>query len=167
MMPEQVGLGCLRTVAEQAIEKRASKQYPFMDSVSVLALGSFLSSCPDIFQWWIVSWKYKPNKPFPHPDLFWYIVTAIGKQTRAGSVNILLCPWVFTLRWIFFSTLQTLCLRCGCLCPRFCAGDLAQTGSQCLRVALPWRLFFSILLSLAMIYLTTLLSVSVECPIET
>lgn len=59
--PGQVGLGCIRNVAEQALGKQASKQPASLSIASVPALRP----CPGLSQRWIFTWNCNPNKPFP------------------------------------------------------------------------------------------------------
>jgi hypothetical protein len=61
------GPGFYKKAGWASHDGQASKQNPSMASASAPASWflHYLSSCLDIFHWWTVVWKDKPNKPFP------------------------------------------------------------------------------------------------------
>ena len=72
-IPWQVGLGCLRKVA---VYKHGS------EPVSGFLYDVCLSSCPDFPQWWSMTWKYKPNKPFPPLSCFWIVFLSQQQKSK-------------------------------------------------------------------------------------
>ena len=65
------------------MEEQASKQHPSMTSASApdFRILSFLSSCPDFLQRWIVLWMCKSNKPFS-PQVALAMVVASSQQKK-------------------------------------------------------------------------------------
>lgn len=49
---------------------------------AVLLRSFCFTSCPDFIQWWPVTWKRKPNEPFPILSCFWSVCLT---QQQAGS----------------------------------------------------------------------------------
>ena len=66
------GPGFCNKVGWASPEEPASKQHSSMASASapVSRFLSCLCSCPEFLWWWNVTWKYKPDKPFPPPSCF-------------------------------------------------------------------------------------------------
>lgn len=63
------------------VPKKVAKLEPMIEPP-----GFRLSSCPDFLQWWIVNFRYKPNKPFPTLSCFWSqcFITATEMKPKLG-----------------------------------------------------------------------------------
>lgn len=60
----QVGMS-YRKAKHQLVKEQAREKTSKQQSLCYLPSGSCLKFNPGFLQRWIVTWKYKPNKPFP------------------------------------------------------------------------------------------------------
>jgi hypothetical protein len=91
------------------LSKKANLWSPYLAFLHTVCFSSCWSFCPDIPQWWTVTWKCKSNNPSP-PTWFCF-VTATEK---ASTTHTHVCEEARAQPWVFFLTL-TLYLR-----PRDC-----------------------------------------------